>query len=114
MRNRALIARYVLERGEALGALSLEGLELRIHDYAALRPIIAELLAEVQRIKSEGDQPAGRALVERYAVEVDPEMHAEILERYAQLDIAPYKGFVNPRLELVYDAEGGISDVLAH
>lgn len=114
MRNRALIARYVLERGEAIGALSLEGLELRIHDYAALRPIIAELLAEVQRIKSEGDQPAGRALVERYAVEVEPTMHAEILKRYAQLDIAPYKGFVNPRLELVYDAEGGISDVRAH
>lgn len=113
MRNRALIARYVLEKGSALGALELRGLELIIHNYAALRPILGELLAEVQRIKSEGDQPAGRALVERYAIAVDPEMHARILERYAQLDIAPYRGFVNPRLELVYDQEGGIIDVRA-
>ena len=113
MRNRALIARYVLERATASGAAELRGLELIVHDYAALRPIVAELLAEVQRIKSEGDQPAGRALVERYAIDVDPELHAEVLRRYATLNIAPYKGFVNPRLELVYDAEGGITDVRA-
>lgn len=113
MRNRALIARYVLEKGSALGMLELRGLELIIHDYAALRPILGELLSEVQRIKSEGDQLAGRALVERYAIAVDPEMHAQILERYAQLNIAPYRGFVNPRLELVYDQEGGIIDVRA-
>lgn len=113
MRNRALISRYVLEKGSAQGALELRGLELIIHDYAALRPILGELLSEVQRIKSEGDQLAGRALVERYAIAVDPEMHAQILERYAQLNIAPYRGFVNPRLELVYDQEGGIIDVRA-
>ena len=113
MRNRALIARYVLECAAASGAAELRGLELIVHDYAALRPIIAELLAEVQRIKSEGDQPAGRALVERYAIDVDSELHAEVLRRYATLNIAPYKGFVNPRLELVYDAEGGITDVRA-
>ena len=113
MRNRALIARYVLEKGSVLGAVELRGIELIIHDYDALRPIIADLLAEVQRIKSEGDQTAGRALVERYAISVDPVLHAEVLERYAKLNIAPYKGFVNPRLELVYDEDGGIVDVRA-
>lgn len=113
MRNRALIARYVLEKGSTLGALELKGLELVIHDYEALRPILAELLAEVQRIKSEGDQGAGRALVERYAIEIDPKLHEEVLARYEQLHIAPYKGFVNPRLELVYDEAGGIIDVRA-
>ena len=89
MRNRALIARYVLEKGSVLGAVELRGIELIIHDYDALRPIIADLLAEVQRIKSEGDQAAGRALIERYAISVDPVLHAEVLERYAKLKIAP-------------------------
>ena len=114
MRNRALIARYVLERGTKEGILELRGLELIIHDYAALRPLFAELLAEVQRIKSEGDYEAGRTLVEQYAIAVDAELHTEVLARYARLGIAPYKGFVNPRLELVYDETGGISDVVAH
>ena len=114
MRNRALIARYVLERGAKEGILELRGLELIIHNYAALRPLFAELLAEVQRIKSEGDYEAGRTLVEQYAIAVDPELHTEILARYSRLGIAPYKGFVNPRLELVYDEDGGISDVVAH
>lgn len=113
MRNRALIARYTLERGQAIGAVELRGLELVIHDYAALRPIIGELLAEIQRIKSEGDQSAGRALIERYAISVDAEMHREILERYERLDIAPYKGFVNPRLELVMES-GKPVNVIAH
>lgn len=81
MRNRALIARYVLERGAKEGILELRGLELIIHDYAALRPLFAELLAEVQRIKSEGDYEAGRTLVEQYAIAVDAELHTEVLAR---------------------------------
>lgn len=113
MRNRALIARYILERGRASGAVTLQGIVLSIHDYPAVRTYVADLLREVQRIKSEGDLAAARLLVERYAIAVDPEMHREILSRYEQLDIAPYRGFVNPRLELVWDAEGGIVDVRA-
>ena len=113
MRNRALIARYVLEHGEDIGALELRGLELIIHDYAAIQPIIGELLREVQRIKSTGDHEAGRLLVERYAISVDPELHREVLTRYTQLGIAPYKGFVNPRLEPVLEGDK-IIDVIAH
>ena len=113
MRNRALIARYVLEHGETIGALELRGLELIIHDYAAIRPIIGELLREVQRIKSTGDHEAGRLLVERYAISVDPELHREVLTRYTQLGIAPYKGFVNPRLEPVLEGDK-IIDIVAH
>lgn len=110
MRNRALIARYALERGAAEGTVELRGIELIIRDYSALRGYFAELLHEVQRIKSEGDQPAAKALVERYAIHVEPEMHAEILARYARLNLAPYRGFVNPKMELVYQ-DGGIVDV---
>lgn len=110
MRNRALIARYALERGEAEGTIRLQGLHLEIMDYEALRRYFAELLREVQRIKSEGDQPAARALVERYAIKIDPALHSEVLRIYQSLDLAPYRGFVNPRYELVW-ADGGIVDV---
>lgn len=111
MRNRALIARYALERGQAEGTLELKGLELVIHDYQALRGYFADLLGEIQRIKSEGDISKAKALVEQYAIEVNPTLHAEILERYARLNVAPYRGFVNPHLSLVWDDKGGIADV---
>lgn len=111
MRNRALIARYALERGGAEGTISLEGLELKVHDYLALRGYFAELLREVQRIKSEGDQEAARQLTERYAIKIDRALHAEVLRRYETLNLAPYRGFVNPKLELVWDEAGDIADV---
>ena len=84
---------------------------VEIVDYVALRRLIATLLAEVQRIKSEGDFEAARLLVEQYAVKVDPALHAEVLERYQRLNLAPYKGFINPRMFPVYDADGEICDV---
>ncbi len=112
MRNRALIARYLLEQGRVDGSAYLtESYALVITDYQALRRHIASLLGEVQRIKSEGDLEAGRALVEGYGTRIDPTMHHEVLERYKRLNLAPYRGFVNPRLELVWDEEGGIIDV---
>lgn len=111
MRNRALIARYALERGQEEGTLELKGLELNIHDYQALRGYFADLLGEIQRIKSEGDIVKAKALVEQYAIEINRTLHTEILERYAKLNVAPYRGFVNPRLCLVWDKEGGIIDV---
>lgn len=110
MRNRALIARWTLEAAGADCSAELNGTELIIHNYEALRGYFARLLAEVQRIKSEGDFAAARQLVERYAIHVEPELHASVLARYKTLDIAPYRGFVNPRLELVWD-EGAIADV---
>ncbi len=113
MRNRALIARYVLERAEEEGnkAVELNGVELIINDYTAMRGFIAELLHEVQRVKSEGDIAKAKALVENYGVKIDKTMHKQILERYAKLNIAPYRGFVNPRLDLVFE-DGGIVDVV--
>lgn len=122
MRNRALIAYWTLERAAkdaaadgtepALCFANREGKTfVKINDYAKLREYFAELLGELQRIKSEGDYEAGRALVETYAVKVNPELHNEVLARYAKLDIAPYKGFVNPRYELVQTEEGTITDV---
>lgn len=107
MRNRALIARYVLSEGG--GCIALRGAELLVYDYTAVRKSIARLLAEVQRIKSEGDYPAAQKLVEQYAINIDPELHHEVLERYAKLNIAPYRGFVNPRMELIQDVEGNMS-----
>ena len=113
MRNRALIARWVMSHSE--GNVSLCRKEdktfLHIHDFAALRALFARLLAEVQRIKSEGDFEAARHLVEDYGVKVDPQLHAEVLERYRRLNLAPYKGFINPRLSPVYSPEGEIVDV---
>ena len=113
MRNRALIARWVYDHAE--GAISLvlkEGKTyLVVNDYDSLRKLFATLLAEVQRIKSEGDYEAARRLVETYGVKVDPVLHEEILRRYETLDLAPYKGFLNPRLSLVYSSEGEVVDV---
>ena len=84
---------------------------IRINDYQQLRRLIAELLAEIQRIKSEGDFEAARELVERYAVKVDADLHQEILERYGKLNLAPYKGFINPVMKPVENSDGKIVDV---
>lgn len=112
MRNRALIARWCYEHGDAIKIQKREGKTyVEITDYEGLRQLIAQLLAEIQRIKSEGDYDAARLLVERYAVKVDPELHAEVLERYQRLNLAPYKGFINPQLLPVYDANGEICDI---
>ncbi len=114
MRNRALVARWCAEQGNAVSLVKENGKTyVRINDYAELRTLFARLLAEVQRIKSEGDFEAARLLVERYGVKVDAELHDEILERYKKLDIAPYKGFINPVLRLVMDGRGRVKDVLA-
>ena len=118
MRNRALIAYWTLDRAQKDGGTpALEFAKkdgktyVRINDYDKLRQYFGELLGELQRIKSEGDFEAGRNLVETYGVKVDPELHAEVLARYKKLNIAPYKGFINPRYELVKDADGTIQDV---
>ena len=113
MRNRALIAHWCYEQGG--GVIKMEKREgktfVRITDYQALRTLFARLLAEIQRIKSEGDFDAARQLVERYAVKVDAQLHAEVLERYKKLNLAPYKGFLNPRMLPVMDAAGDICDI---
>jgi len=112
MRNRALIAHWCYENGDVLRLVKRNGKTyLEVTDYSRLRQLIARLLAEVQRIKSEGDFEAARALVERFAVKVDPELHAEVLERYKRLNLAPYKGFINPQLLPVYDKAGDICDI---
>lgn len=110
MRNRALIARYALERGQAEGTISLQGLRLEIKDFLALRSYFAELLQEVQRIKSEGDLLAGKTLIENYAIKIDQKLHAEVLRIYHSLNLAPYRGFVNPRYDLIWH-KGSIIDV---
>lgn len=115
MRNRQLIARWVYEQGKAEQVVELVQREGKtyvvVNDYAKLRNLFGSLLAEIQRIKSTGDFEAARSLVERYAVKVDPTLHAEVLARYKKLNLAPYKGFVNPRYEAVTDAQGMITDV---
>ncbi len=115
MRNRALIARWSFERGKADNVCELVKRDgktfLKINDYEKLRTIFGELLAEIQRIKSTGDFKAAQALVEGYGVKIDPELHKEILTRYQQLNIAPYKGFINPVYTAVKDAKGNITDV---
>ena len=112
MRNRALIANWCLANGNAISLVKRDGKTyVQINDYEALRSQFACLLAEVQRIKSEGDYEAGRALVETYGVNIDPELHAEVLERYKRLDIAPYKGFLNPRMLPVHNAKGEVVDI---
>ena len=112
MRNRALIARWCAAQGDVVSLVRRDGKTfVHISDYQALRQLIATLLAEVQRIKSEGDYEAGRRLVEDYAVHIDPVLHEEVLERYQKLDLAPYKGFINPQLIPVLDASGEIMDV---
>ena len=112
MRNRALIARWCLEHGDAMQLVKRDGMTfVSITDYEALRRLIARLLAEIQRIKSEGDFEAARQLVEKYAVKVDASLHEEVLSRYAKLDLAPYKGFLNPVMTPVTDERGEITDV---
>lgn len=133
MRNRALIAWWVMEHAE--GAVELVKMDMnyasaedalkdsegniittktyvKINDYAKLRHLFGELLAEIQRIKSEGDFEAARMLVEKYAVNIDPELHREILARYKKQNLAPYKGFINPKMTLEMDEEGEITDVV--
>lgn len=115
MRNRQLIARWVFEKGAADKVVELVKKDGKtyvvVNDYEKVRQLFGELLAEIQRIKSTGDFAAARALVEDYAVKVDPVLHAEVLERYKKLNLAPYKGFVNPKYEAVTDANGTITDV---
>jgi len=112
MRNRALIARWCAAQGDVVSLVRRDGKTfVHISDYQALRQLIATLLAEVQRIKSCGDYEAARRLVEDYAVQIDPVLHEEVLERYRRLDLAPYKGFLNPQLLPVYDADGHIADI---
>lgn len=114
MRNRALIAHWCLEHGKNVVELVKRNGKtyVKINDYPALRTLFAQLLAEIQRIKSEGDFEAARLLVEKYAVNIDPELHREILARYKKLNLAPYKGFINPKMTLEMDEEGEITDVV--
>ena len=116
MRNRQLIAKWVYEKGKADNVIELKRRDGKTYvvvgDYAKLRELFGTLLAEVQRIKSEGDFAAGKKLVEEYAVKVDPALHAEVLERYAKLNLAPYKGFVNPVMKEVKNDKGEVMDIV--
>ena len=109
MRNRQLISKWCYEQGKeenVIEKIDRDGKTyFKINDYDKLNTLIGELLAEVQRIKSEGDYEAGKALVENYAVKVDPELHAEVLERYGKLKLAPYGGFINPVLVPVLEGD---------
>lgn len=112
MRNRALIAYWCYQQSDVIQLVKRNGKTyVSISDYAALRQIFARLLAEIQRIKSEGDYEAARQLVEQYAVKVDAELHQEVLSRYRQLNLAPYKGFINPVMLPVMDDNGEICDI---
>ena len=115
MRNRSFVAHWAFEHGKADNVVELAKKDgktyVKINDYQKLRHLFGELLAEVQRIKSTGDYEAARRLIEDYGVKVDPVLHQEVLERYKKLDLAPYKGFVNPKYELVKDADGNVTDV---
>lgn len=113
MRNRALIARWTLEHYPSAVRLVKheEKTYVEVSDYEQLREAFAKLLAEIQRIKSEGDFEAAKQLVERYAIHVEPKLHEELLARYKSLGIAPYKGFLNPKMEIVADSEGNATDV---
>lgn len=115
MRNRKLISEWAYEHGRKDNVIEMVNIDgktfIKINDYKRLRELFGELLGEIQRIKSEGDYEAGRDLVEKYAVKVDPKLHKEVLDRYAHLNIAPYKGFVNPVYTPVFDADGNITDV---
>ena len=115
MRNRQLIARWVFEKGAADKVVELVKKDGKtyvvVNDYEKLRALFGKLLSEIQRIKSTGDYQGAHDLVENYAVKVDPALHAEVLERYKKLNLAPYKGFVNPKYEAVVDAAGKITDV---
>lgn len=115
MRNRKLIAEWCYEKGMAENVIELVEKDGKhyvvVNNFPRLRELFGELLYEVQRIKSEGDYEAGRALVEDYAVKVDPALHAEVIARNNALNIEPYGGFVNPEYKLVYDAEGTLVEV---
>ncbi len=112
MRNRALIAHWCFENGNAIQMEKRDGKTfVYISDYKELRALIARLLAEIQRIKSEGDFEAAKTLVENYAVKVDADLHKEVLERYERLHLAPYKGFINPVMTPVTDSNGEITDI---
>lgn len=117
MRNRALIAHWVYEHGRKDNVVEMYNHDgktfIRINDYGMLRELFARLLAEVQRIKSEGDYDAARRLVETYGVNVDKTLHEEVLQRYSRLNLAPYKGFINPVLKLEKDNAGNITDITA-
>jgi dipeptidyl-peptidase-3 len=112
MRNRALIAHWCYEQGDVIQLEKHDGKTfVRISNYETLRTLFARLLAEIQRIKSEGDFEAARQLVERYAVKVDADLHTEVIERYKKLNLAPYKGFLNPQMKPVMDEGGDICDI---
>ena len=115
MRNRALIARWAFEHGKKDNVMELVKCDgktfVKINDYSKLRHLFGELLAEIQRVKSTGDFKGAQTLVETYGVKIDPELHREILDRYAKLNIAPYKGFINPVYTAVRDNDGNITDV---
>ena len=115
MRNRQLIAAWAFERGKQSNVIERKYENGKtyfvVNDYEALRKIFGELLREVQRIKSEGDFKAGQALVENYGVQVDEQIHKEVLARTSTMNIPPYFGFVNPILTPVKDAEGNVTDV---
>lgn len=115
MRNRQLIARWTYEHGQADKVVEIVRREGKsyvvINDYRRLRELFAQLLAEIQRIKSEGDFEAAKQLVENHGVKIDPQLHEEILERYKKLNLAPYKGFVNPVMRLEKNAQGEVTDV---
>ncbi|MCD7971173.1 MAG: dipeptidyl peptidase 3 [Candidatus Azobacteroides sp.] len=116
MRNRQLIAKWVLEKGAADHVVELKKRNNKtfvvINDYGKLRTLFGELLAEIQRIRSEGDYEGAKEIVEKYAIKVDPVLHTEVLERYKKLNLAPYKGFVNPVYEAITDEDGKITDVV--
>ena len=113
MRNRAIIARWCLAHAEGCVELIVVGGKtyVKVNDYPRLRTLFGRLLAEIQRIKSEGDYEGAKAMVETYGVKIDAELHQEILARYEKLNIAPYKGFINPWMKPVFDADGNIVDV---
>jgi dipeptidyl-peptidase-3 len=115
MRNRQIVAAWAFEQGEAdnvIERVEKEGKSYyEIHNYEKLRVIFGDLLKEIQRIKSEGDYEAGKNLVENYGVKVDTELHQQVLDRAAALNIAPYNGFVNPILTPVMDADGNITEI---
>ena len=115
MRNRSAIAHWVYEKGRSANVIEMVSRDgktfVRVNDYGKLRILFGEMLREVQRIKSEGDFEAGKNMIEKYGVKIDPVLHAEILARYEKLNLAPYSGFVNPVLKPVVDAQGKITDV---
>ncbi|NCB06552.1 MAG: dihydrofolate reductase, partial [Bacteroidia bacterium] len=115
MRNRQLIAMWVFEKGKGENVIERKEKEEKtyfvINDYLKLRTLFGELLAEIQRIKSEGDFGAAKTLVETYAVKVEPQLHRQVLARYEKLDLAPYSGFVNPKYIVEKDAGGTITNI---